>query len=329
MKMKAYVLPSKPLLEKICSTTCKEWLEEHFIPVWNETNEEYTPEQLMEIMADAEVILTSWGSPSISEEMLKKAPKLRYIGHAAGTVKQRIPKQAFGQGIGIYSAAPRLAWSVGEYCLSALLTLMRKLPQYDTNFRQGGWKLKHVRGNELFGKTIGIVSASSTGRAFIQLLKPFQVNILVYDPYLSEQRAEELGVRRATLEEVMDCPIISIHAPSIPATDNLVNADLIRRIKDGAILINSSRGAVLDEEVLFAELKTGRFYAALDVFIKNPSKDSSLRELSNVLVTPHVAGDTVDGHLALMDEIVADILRKERSEPTRFEVQEHLWDILA
>ncbi|MEF3308485.1 hydroxyacid dehydrogenase [Paenibacillus sp. GYB004] len=329
MKLKTYVLPSKPQLEQVCSARCREWLEEQFNPVWNETDEEYTQEKLMEMIADAEVILTSWGSPVLTGEMLAKAPKLRYIGHAAGTVKKRIPKQAFAQGIGIHSAAPRLAWSVGEYCLSALMTLLRKLPQFEANYRNGGWKLQDVRGNELIGRTVGIVSASSTGRAFIQLLKPFQVNILLYDPYLSEQKAQELGVRRATLEEVMECPIISIHAPSIPATDNLVHADLIRRIPDGAILINSSRGAVLDEEVLFAELRTGRFYAALDVFTKNPAKDPSLRWLHNVLLTPHIAGDTVEGHLSLMEEVVADILRKERNEPTRFEVYEHLWEILA
>ncbi|WP_051620785.1 hydroxyacid dehydrogenase [Paenibacillus sp. UNC451MF] len=329
MKMKAYVLPSKRQLNLVCSPDCKQWIEEQFNLVWNETDEEYTQEQLMEMMTDAEVILTSWGSPIITEEMLARAPKLRYIGHAAGTIKKRIPKQAFAQGISIYSAAPRIAWSVGEYCLAALMTLLRKFPQYEANFRKGGWKLNHVRGNELFGKKVGIVSASSTGRAFIQLLKPFQVDILVYDPYLSEQRAEELGVRRASLEEVVDCPIISIHAPSIPATDNLVHAELIRRIKDGAILINSSRGEVLDEQVLFSELQTGRFYAALDVFIKGPSKESPLRELDNVLLTPHVAGDTVDGRLALMGEIVADILRKEQGAPTRFEVHEYQWDILA
>jgi phosphoglycerate dehydrogenase-like enzyme len=329
MKLKAYVLPSKPQLHKVCSTTCREWLEEHFDPVWNESDIEYTQDQLMEMISDAEVILTSWGSPVITEEMLARASKLRYIGHAAGTVKKRVPRQAFAQGIGIYSAAPRLAWSVGEYCLSALMTLLRRFPQYEANIRNGGWKLDKVRGNELFGRTVGIVSASSTGRAFIQLLQPFQVNILVYDPYLSDQRAQELGVRRASLEEVMDCPIISVHAPSIPATDNLVHAELIRRIRDGAILINSSRGAVLDEDALFSELQTGRFYAALDVFTKQPSNDAPLRELSNVLLTPHVAGDTVEGHLALMEGVVADILRKELNEPTQFEVQEHLWDILA
>ncbi|MDF2723348.1 MAG: 2-hydroxyacid family dehydrogenase [Paenibacillus sp.] len=329
MKMKAYVLPSKPLLQKICSPTCKEWLETYFNPIWNETDAEYTEEQLMDILSDAEVILTSWGSPALTENMLARAPKLRYVGHAAGTVKKRIPRQAFAQGIGIYSAAPRLAWSVGEYCLSALMTLIRKLPQFDANIRDGGWKLPQVRGGELAGSTVGIVSASSTGRAFMKLLQPFHVKILVYDPYLSEQRAEELGVQRATLEEVMDCPIISVHAPSIPATDNLVHADLVRRIRDGAILINSSRGAVIDEEVLFAELQTGRFYAALDVFTKGVPKDSPLRSLPNVLLTPHVAGDTVEGHLSLMEEVVADILRKERNEPTRYEVPEHLWDILA
>jgi phosphoglycerate dehydrogenase-like enzyme len=329
MKMKAYVLPSQPQLQKVCSAQCREWLEEYFHPIWNETDQEMTEDQLMDLIADAEVVLTSWGSPNITKEMLARAPKLRYYGHAAGTIKKRIPKQAFAQGISVFSAAPRIAWSVGEYCLSVLLTLLRRLPQYEANIRNGGWKLSQVRGNELFGKTVGIVSASSTGRAFIQLLKPFQVNILLYDPYLTEQKAEELGVRRATLEEVMDCPIISVHAPSIPATDNLVNADLIRRIPDGAIFINSSRGAVLDEAVLFSELLTGRFSAALDVFVKSPRQDSPIRKLNNVLLTPHVAGETADGHLALMEEVVADILRKKRGEPTRFEVYERMWDRLA
>lgn len=329
-KMKTLVLPPETRLSEVCSERCVQLLNERFDPVWNDKGRDYTPEELAELIPEAEVILTSWGSPILTQELLEHAGKLQAIGHAAGSLKGRIPSDTFDRGIKVFSGAQRIAQSVGEYCLGALLTLLRRLPDFDRGLHQGIWKNGSMRGHELKGRTVGLVSASSTARVFIQLLKPFEVQIKVFDPYLSDQAAEQLQVTRASLEEIMACPIISVHAPKLPETYRMLNKSLLQRIPEGAIFINSSRADVLDEEALIEELQTGRFLAALDVYVKEPlAPDSPLCSLSNVLLTPHVAGDTVEGRLALMEEIVEDIGRSFREEKTKYEISRAVWDRLA
>lgn len=128
----------------------------------------------------------------------------------------------------------------------------------------------------------------------------------------------------------MRCPQISIHAPSLPDTVNLIDAELIRSIPDGAVLINSSRGAVLDEKVLLEELRTGRFYAVLDVFQKEPLEaDSPFLALENLMITPHIAGSTVECLTSLMPNVVKDIIKSMNGETTNYEIDLKKWDILA
>lgn len=329
-KLKALVLSPKSRLDEVCSEACRNRLNDYFDTEWNETGRDYTQEELAGLVADAEVIITSWGSPGLTDEILEKAVKLRAIGHAAGTVKHLVPKRIFERGVKVFSAAPRIAQSVGEYCLAALLSSLRYLPTFDAAMREGKWKLPGLKGRELAGSTVGIVSASSTARAFIRLLAPFQVKVLVYDPYLSEEAAERLHVTRASLEEVMSCPIISVHAPKLPATERMLTRELLKRIPDGAVFINSSRGSVLDEQAFLEELQSGRFFAALDVFEKEPlAADSPIRSLPNVLLTPHIAGASVQGHLALMEEVVEDIIRSLEEEKTTYEVSERMWELMA
>ncbi|SFL36272.1 Phosphoglycerate dehydrogenase [Paenibacillus sp. 1_12] len=329
-KPKALILPPQSRLDEVCSDACRSLINEQFDPVWNETGADYTQEELAALIESAEVILTSWGSPSITEEMLERAPKLRMIGHAAGTVKGRIPPTAFSKQVRIFSAAPRIAHSVGEYCLTVLMSSLRHMPTFDKQVKAGQWRVSSLKGRELAGQTIGMVSASSTARAFLKLLAPFHVNVLVYDPYLKDEAAALLKVTKASLEEVMRCPIISIHAPKLPATYKMVTKDMIASIPDDAILINSSRADVLDEEALIEELQKGRFFAALDVFTKEPlPADHPLTKLDNVLLSSHVAGATVQGHLALMEGVVEDILKGLRQEQTSLEVTQAMWENMA
>ncbi|MDR6550065.1 hydroxyacid dehydrogenase [Paenibacillus qinlingensis] len=331
-KAKAYILPFGQGLENVCTEETRTFINEHFDAVWNTSNQPYSHEQMAHILEDAEILLSSWGTPKLTPDLLQKASKLRYVGHAAGSVKGCLTKDIFAHDIKVFSGAPRLALSVGEYCLTVLLALLRRIPQCSSAVKQGAWWEipERNQGHELTGNTIGIVSASSTARAFLQLLAPFKVKVLLYDPYLTEEHAQKLGVQLASIEDVMRCPIISIHAPSLPSTDNLIHKDLIQSISDGAILINSSRGSVLDEDALLKELQTGRFFAALDVFKKEPIiQDSPFTKLDNVLVTPHIAGHSVECFKALMLEIAQDIQRSSHNEPTRYEIYERMWEVLA
>ncbi|HEY9290389.1 MAG TPA: NAD(P)-dependent oxidoreductase, partial [Microlunatus sp.] len=171
------------------------------------------------------------------------------------------------------------------------------------------WKPNDFRGRELRGLTVGIVGASSTARALIELLRPFAVEISVYDPYLEADQADRLGVRRASLEQVARCDVLSIHVPATPATEGMITAELIGTIPDGGIVINSSRAAAVDNEALIQETVRGRLRAALDVYPSEPPRlAESVRDNRNLLITPHIAGDSVDGHLALVRYVLDDVI---------------------
>ncbi|PZE20718.1 hydroxyacid dehydrogenase [Paenibacillus xerothermodurans] len=330
MKPKVLVLPPQPLLDNICSARCRELLESEFTAVWNHTGQNFSEQQLAECVGGVDIVITSWGSPAITERLIDIGGDLYAIGHAAGSVKDMVPKSAFQKGIRVFSANSRMARTVAEYCLTAIMTLFRPLVRYDSEVRQGKWKPFSFRGRELGGSTVGIIAASAVALQFIKLLKPFGVQICLYDPYITEAEAASLGAVKCTLEEAMRCRIVSVHAPSLPATANLITKELLRLIPEGGVFLNSSRGAVVSEEGLTAELQTGRFQAVLDVYVEEPlPMDHPLRKLDNVLLTPHIGAETVEGQKDYMELILEDILRARRGEQTFYEVSERMWDMMG
>jgi len=261
---------------------------------------------LRPMLAEAEIVLTSWGTPRLSADIL--GPRVRAVAHAAGTVKNLVDPAWLTSGLVVFSAASRIAWSVGEYCLGALLGALRRLPEFDVSVKADGWRPTGVRGRELRGRRVGIVGASSTARAFITLLAPFDVDIVVYDPYLSAERAAALGVRSVDLPRVMSSEIVSVHVPNVPATQGMITADLLARMPDGGVLINSSRAASITADGLAHEVTSGRLRVALDVYDAEPVHLSAeLATAPNLLATPHIAGDTLEGHAALVGYVMADV----------------------
>ncbi|HEY5223269.1 MAG TPA: hydroxyacid dehydrogenase [Microbacteriaceae bacterium] len=309
MQPKVFVASSPNRVTDVCSTSARRLLEGAFDMRWN-SGPELTSRELASQLGDAEVLLTSWGSPHLDGALLRSLPSLRIVGHAAGSVKGILPQNAFEHLDAVFSAAPRIADSVGEYCLAAAMTLLRRLPRFDARMRAGGWKSDGFRGQELRGRTVGIVGGSSTARAFMRLLRPFNVTVRLFDPYLSDDAASLLRAAKAPLEDVMGSDIVSIHLPATGETEGMITATLVARIPDGGILINSSRGTTVDTNALYCELATGRISAALDVFESEPpALGADIRGAANVLLSPHIAGDTAQGHLALMEFVVRDIMR--------------------
>jgi phosphoglycerate dehydrogenase-like enzyme len=190
-----------------------------------------------------------------------------------------------------------------------MLTLARRLPRFDGAIRGGGWKQTGFRGHDLAGAKVGIIGASSTARALITLLKPFGCDVVVYDPYLSAERATELGVRLADLPEAAASTFVSIHVPNVPETQGMISRELIENLPDGAVVVNSSRGPAVDQQALLEHALDGRISAALDVYDPEPpSFDATTLASPNLLLTPHIAGDTAEGHLALAGYVIRDAL---------------------
>jgi phosphoglycerate dehydrogenase-like enzyme len=328
------VLPSGSLYDEIMSPEAEAKLNALGRVLRLDTGQRnVTAEQISDLLPQADAVLTTWGAPKFDAQLLALAPKLRVIAHAAGTIKGFIPPEVFDRGIAVTHAAAIIADSVGEWTLTAILCALRQAYAFNRTMHEGGWAKRDFGfGNELYHKRVGVVAASMTGRAFIRLLKPFDCQVLVYDPYLSPERAAELGVQRAgSLDDLFrTCDVVSNHAPTTPETNGMIGAPQLALLRDGALFVNTARAGAIDYQALTRELQSGRIRAALDVFPKEPlAPDSPLRGLPNVLLSPHVAGGTVESRWRLGLSMVEEIERCFAGQPMRYRVSKEMLATMA
>jgi len=202
----------------------------------------------------------------------------------------------YDRGITVTTAAVANGTAVAEFAM-ALITMSLKnawpsilaiRSEGRTAWGRQGWGTR--RGTYL--ATIGIIGAGATGRELLRLLRSYACDVLLYDPYVDEGQARELGATKADLDDLMArSDVVSLHAPNLADLRHMINADRLARMKDGACFINTARGALVDEQALVAELRTGRITACLDVSDPEPpAEDSPLYALPNVILTPHLAG---------------------------------------
>ncbi|MEU5871721.1 hydroxyacid dehydrogenase [Glycomyces sp. NPDC047369] len=246
------------------------------------------------VLAEAEVLVSSWGVPRLDAEALAKAPRLRAVLHAAGTVKSIVAEEGWERGLAVSSSSGANALPVAEYTLATILLAGKGIFNLREDFRtQRSFTLGYVHpevGN--FGRTIGIVGASKIGRRVIELLRPFDFDVLVADPYLDGAEAAELGAELVDLDSlVARCDVVSVHAPDLPETAKLISAERLAAMKDGTVVVNTARGRLVDTDALTAEVAAGRLSAVIDVTHPEPlPAESPLYDLPNAFVTPHVAG---------------------------------------
>ncbi len=332
-KRKILYLPPTGLSEDILSPEAVSILECLGTVIWNKLDRNYTDDELLEMIPGAAVVVTSWGSPQITEEHVAAADDLQIVGHAAGSVKTRLAPSGHERGIVLLSAADVIAESVAEYTLWAMLSGQRNLFPYEKVMKEErGWKPAHNwPGHSLYSKKVGLVSASMVGRRVIGLLKPFDCDVTVYDPYLSEEDTQLLDVRSVSLEDLFaDSDIISVHAPITPETRKMITGAHFQSIRDDALFVHTARSWVLDQDALLAELQKNRFNAYIDVFEPEPlSPDHPIRDLDNVFLSPHVSGHTVENRMRLVEEIVRDIERFFNNEPLRLVVPYEKLKIMA
>jgi phosphoglycerate dehydrogenase-like enzyme len=259
--------------------------------------------------ADAEVLITGWGCAPLEASVLDRMPRLRAVLHAAGSVKGHLTDACWERGLLVSSAAAANAVPVAQFALGAVL-----LAGKDALGMRARYARRHVLPGP--GETarlgshrcrVGVIGASRTGRALLGLLRGFPFETAVHDPFLSGREAEGLGAVALPLEELAATSrVLSVHAPDLPATRHLVDARLLALMPDGATLVNTARGALVDTAALTAELVTGRISAVLDVTDPEPLPPSSpLFTLPNVLLTPHLAG-ALGSELELLGAAVAE-----------------------
>lgn len=243
-------------------------------------------------LGDAEILISGWGCPRLTADVLARAPRLRVVIHAAGTVKSLVSEAVWESGIVVSSAADANAGPVASYTVALIALAARRTLTMAAGY-PGVWPATADRSGA-DGMTVGIVGASRIGRRVVAELAGSGAGyeILLYDPYITDDEARRLGARRAGLAELCRLSrVVSVHAPLLPETTGLLDAAMLALLPDGGALINTARGPVVDTEALTRECATGRIEAYLDVTDPEPlPPDHPLAALPNVLLTPHIAG---------------------------------------
>ncbi|MEU5328826.1 hydroxyacid dehydrogenase [Streptomyces parvus] len=263
---------------------------------------------------EAEVLFTGWGCPPLDPAALSAMPRLRAVVHAAGSVKHHITQDVWDRGITVSTAATANALPVAEYTVAAILFANKNILESARVYRAARSRvnlLERFPGVGNYRRTVGIVGASRIGRRVIELLRPYDLRVLVHDPYLDETDARTLGVERTELDTLAaESDVVTIHAPELPGTRHLFDAPRLALMRDGATLVNTARGSLVDTEALVKEAATGRLNAVLDH--TEPEvlpADSPLYDLPNVLLTPHIAGSQ-GGELHRLADAAVDELER-------------------
>lgn len=278
--------------------------------VWNTKTDNMSEEDVAAAIGDCEVYMTLWGSPRLDEKILQSAPKLRLLTHLGGTVVPFVSDAMWKRGIRVISGNAYFAESVAEGALAYILAALRDIPKYSRRLKEEKvWGLPCDCTRGLMGKSVGIVSYGEIARHLVRILSSFKVNIKIYDiaPLPSEDM-EKYGLVPATLEEIFsECDIISIHTPLYEKTFHMIGKELLSLIKPDALLVNTSRGAIVDQRALEEELSSGSFRAVLDVYeTEPPENDCRLFELPNVMMLPHMGGPTTDLRSYITRELILE-----------------------
>ncbi|WP_330313342.1 hydroxyacid dehydrogenase [Streptomyces sp. NBC_00523] len=271
-------------------------------------------------LAEAEVLLTCWGATPLTPRVLAAAPRLKAVVHAAGSVKHHITDACWERGLAVSSAAGANALPVAEYTLATILLANKRVPHSAHVYRElradHDWRAE-LDGAGNYRRTVGIVGASRIGRRVIELLRPFDLSVLLYDPFVTADEAARLGVEPVTLDELCArADVVSVHAPQLPETHHMIGARQLALMRTGSTLINTARGSLIDEASLLRELIPGRLHAVLDVTDPElPPSDSPLYTLANVLLTPHVAGSLGNELHRMTDHALDELERYAQGRP--------------
>lgn len=253
---------------------------------------------------------------AIDKTAMKAAPSLRWIARLGSGLDIIDLEAAKEQGISVISAPEGNAQAVAEHAMGMLLCLANKLLSADRSVRQGDWSREHHRGWEIAGKTIGIIGYGNNGSAFGRLWKGWDVKVIAFDKYLDHYGSD--GIEEATLDKVLrESDIISLHIPLTAETREMVDADFLEKCKDGCILINTSRGKNISMGDVVGALRSGKLGGVcLDVFPYEPPSSGDpvfkslfedLCKMENVVVSPHIAGWTVESKRKIAEVLLGKI----------------------
>ncbi|MGX2998721.1 hydroxyacid dehydrogenase [Streptomyces sp. JNUCC 64] len=276
--------------------------------------DDFGTEHARAALADVELLVTGWGCPPLDGAALDAAPALRAVVHTAGSVRHHITEACWDRGIEVSSASVANALPVAEYTVAMILLSGKRVVERARAYRglrarDEGYGVSRTDGN--YRRSVGVLSASTIGRRVLELLGPYDLELLLYDPFVTDAEARALGARPVGLAELFTASdVVSVHTPLLPETEGLVSRALLTSMRQDAVLVNTARGAVVDQSALTELLLTDRLRAVLDV--TDPEvlpPDHPLWECDNVLITPHLAGSQGNEWRRLADLAVAEVGR--------------------
>ncbi|WP_042353799.1 phosphoglycerate dehydrogenase [Bacillus rubiinfantis] len=266
-------------------------------------------EDLKTIIGEYDALIVR-SQTKVTAELLEAAGKLRVIARAGVGVDNIDVNAATRKGIIVINAPGANTIAATEHTLAMMLALARKIPQAHLKTVSGEWDRNSFKGVELYKKTLGVVGMGKIGTEVGKRAKSFGMNILGFDPYLTEERAKKLGITKASLDLIArESDFITVHTPLTNDTRGIINDEFLAKTRIGVRFINCARGGIIDEAALVRAIESGHVAgAALDVFEKEPVADPRLLENQNIIVTPHLGASTVEAQEKVAQEVSAEII---------------------
>jgi D-3-phosphoglycerate dehydrogenase len=266
-------------------------------------------EELMEILPQYDGLVVR-SRTKVTAEVIAKAEKLKVIGRAGAGVDNIDANEATKRGIIVMNTPGGNTIAATEHTLAMMLATMRNIPRANSSLLEEKWDRKTYMGRELFEKTIGVIGLGKIGFGVAKRLSGFDCKLLVYDPIISKDIANSVGAQLVELDELLEkSDIITIHAPKIPETLDLINKERLQKCKDGVVIVNVARGGIVNEGDLLEALNNAKVSAAaLDVYSSEPPTDFTLVKHPNVVATPHLGASTREAQEKVAEMILVQML---------------------
>ncbi|MBD1889710.1 phosphoglycerate dehydrogenase [Coleofasciculus sp. FACHB-SPT9] len=268
-----------------------------------------SPEELVRIMPEYDALMIRSGT-HVTKEIIEAGTQLKIIGRAGVGVDNVDVPAATRQGIVVVNSPEGNTIAAAEHALAMMLSLSRYIPEANQSVKSSQWDRKSFIGAEVYKKTLGVVGLGKIGSHVASVAKAMGMKLLAYDPFISVERADELGCRLVDLDMLFqESDYITLHIPKTPETTHLINAEAIAKMKPTTRIINCARGGIIDEAALAEALKAGKIAgAALDVFETEPLGESELRSLGkNLILTPHLGASTAEAQVNVAIDVAEQI----------------------
>ncbi|MBD7986327.1 phosphoglycerate dehydrogenase [Sporosarcina sp. Sa2YVA2] len=275
-------------------------------------------EALLEVIADVDALLVR-SQTQVTREVIEAAKKLKMIGRAGVGVDNIDLDAATEYGIIVVNAPDGNTNSAAEHTIAMMTALARKIPQAYNSLKSGNWDRKSFIGVELKNKTLGVIGLGRIGAEVTARAKGQRMNVIAYDPFLTEEKAKKMGIGFGTIDDVLQAAdFITVHTPLLKETRHLLNEEAFKKMKDGVQIINCARGGIIDEDALYNAVVSGKVAgAALDVFETEPFVGHPLLDLPEVIATPHLGASTIEAQESVAVDVSIDVVNFFNGEAVR------------